>query len=301
MQSKMFSNVISHLNPSIKVRTILLIIAIIYITPISGNSQNIMKSKPFVIGETIEIFSKELSETRTLNIYLPDGYNEKDSTKYHVVYLLDGGADEDFIHVAGLYQFNNFSWIDRVPKSIVVGIVNRDRRRDFTFPSTIPEELKRYPTAGRSAKFMAFIERDLKPFINKAYKTNRAATLIGQSLGGLFAVEVLLKKPDLFDRYIIISPSLWWDDGSLLKIETNPADADKIKNLSVYVGVGKEGLGPSSIPHVMVVDANLLVEKLKKDKFNVYFDYLPNEDHATISHQAIFNALRILHPLSENK
>ena len=70
-------------------------------------------SKPFVLGYIDEIQSKELSEKRVLNIYLPEGYKKEDSIKYPVIYLLDGSADEDFIHVTGLIQFNNFSWINR--------------------------------------------------------------------------------------------------------------------------------------------------------------------------------------------
>lgn len=100
-------------------------------------------SKPFVLGVIEEIQSKELSENRTLNIYLPEGYKQDDTTKYPVIYLLDGSADEDFIHVVGLVQFNNFPWINRVPKSIVVGIANVDRKRDFSFPTTIEEDKKK--------------------------------------------------------------------------------------------------------------------------------------------------------------
>src|SRR6185295_13273419 len=71
-------------------------------------------SKPFVLGVIDELHSNELGENRILNIYLPEGYNKNDTTKYPVTYLLDGSADEDFIHVVGLFQFNNFSWINRV-------------------------------------------------------------------------------------------------------------------------------------------------------------------------------------------
>ena len=173
-------------------------------------------SKPFVLGEIIELQSKVLSEKRILNIYLPQGYNPNDSINYPVTYLLDGSADEDFIHVVGLFQFNNFSWINRVPKSILVGIANVDRRRDFTYPSTIAENQKRDPTSGKSANFISFIESELQPFIEKIYKTNNSKTIIGQSAGGLLATEILIKKPKLFNKYIIISPSLWWDNGSLL-------------------------------------------------------------------------------------
>ncbi len=68
---------------------------------ISAQKNNAVKSKPFVLGIINEIDSKILSEKRILNIYLPDGYNENDSIKYPVIYLLDGSADEDFIHIAG--------------------------------------------------------------------------------------------------------------------------------------------------------------------------------------------------------
>jgi len=95
-------------------------------------SQPKSQSKPFILGEILEINSLELAEKRTLNIYLPAGYSRAHSSRYPVIYLLDGSADEDFIHVAGLVQFNNFPWINRLPESIVVGIANTNRKRDFT-------------------------------------------------------------------------------------------------------------------------------------------------------------------------
>ena len=130
-------------------------------------------AKPFVLGVIDEIQSKELGEKRILNIYLPEGYKTEEATKYPVIYLLVGSADEDFIHIAGLVQFNSFEWINQVPKSIVVGIATVDRRRDFTFPTTIEKDQKRFPTSGHSDKFIAFIEKELQPFIAKKYKKLR--------------------------------------------------------------------------------------------------------------------------------
>jgi predicted alpha/beta superfamily hydrolase len=254
--------------------------------------------KPFVLGLIDEITSVQLGEKRILNIYLPEGYHEKDTVTYPVIYLLDGSADEDFIHVAGLIQFNSFSWVNRVPKSIVVGIATVDRRRDFTFPTTITEQKTNAPTSGHSDRFIAFLEMELQPFIEHNYKTNKSKTIIGQSLGGLLATEILLKKPELFNKYVIISPSLWWDNGSLLNQSSDLLKGDFSYQTNIYVGVGKEGLAPGLIPHVMEVDANLLAEKLKAGKsksVSVFFDYLPEEDHATISHQAISNALKVLY------
>jgi hypothetical protein len=253
------------------------------------------KAKPFVLGEVEEIHSKVLAEKRILNIYLPEGYSRNDTVRYPVIYLLDGSADEDFIHIVGLVQFSSFDWVQQLPKSIVVGIATVDRRRDFTFPTAIPEDREKYPTAGHSDKFIAFLETELQPFVENRYKTRGAKTIIGQSLGGLLATEILFKKPALFTKYIIVSPSLWWDNGSLLNQTPRILKESFTQPTDVYIGVGKEGLTPTATPRVMEVDANVLADKLKSTKsktVKVAFDYLPEEDHATIMHQAVSNAFK---------
>lgn len=208
-----------------RISLFILIFILIFITnhifSQSNKTLQLENSTPFVLGVIDEIQSKVLAEKRILNIYLPEGYNKNDTTKYPVIYLLDGSADEDFIHVVGLVQFNNFSWINRVPKSIVVGIATVDRRRDFTYPTSVKADKKKYTTAGKSGKFIAFIETELQPYIESRYKTGKSKTIIGQSLGGLLATEILFKKPALFSKYIIISPSIWWDNGSLLHQTSN--------------------------------------------------------------------------------
>jgi predicted alpha/beta superfamily hydrolase len=262
-----------------------------------NHSKQTQTSKPFVLGVIDEIQSKELAEKRILNIYLPEGYNPKDSTKYPVIYLLDGSADEDFIHVVGLVQFYNFEWVNQLPKSIVVGIASVDRKRDFTFPTVSEDLKKRFPTTGHSDKFIAFIEKELQPYMDSHYKTSNDKTLIGQSLGGLLATEVLLKKPAIFNKYIIISPSLWWDNGSLLDQSSAILEENYRQPTNIYIGVGKEGLTPTEKPRVMEVDANILADKLKGTKsknVQVHFDYLPLENHATIMHQAVMNAFKMI-------
>lgn len=245
------------------------------------------ETKPFVLGETFQIDSKELNEIRTINIYLPSGYSRDSSYTYPVVYVLDGSANEDFIHIAGLVQFLNMYQL--MPNSIVVGISNIDRKRDYTFPTTIEQDKKDFPTTGGSAKFIAFIEAELQPAIQNKYKTNDSKTIIGQSLGGLVATEVLLKKPNLFSNYIIISPSLWWDNESLLKQAPELLKNSTDKKISVFVGVGKEG-------KVMENDAKNLAIVLKTQKhIFTHFEYLPNEDHATILHRAVYRAMEVFY------
>lgn len=256
-------------------------------------------ARPFTIGVIEQLKSDVLGEMRTLNIYLPEGYQKNDTTKYPVVYLLDGSADEDFIHIAGLYQFNSFPWVNRVPKSIVVGIATVDRRRDFTYPTSIAKDREQYKTTGHSAAFISFIEKELQPFIEKKFNVSNTKTLIGQSLGGLLASEILFTKPQMFNQYIIVSPSLWWDNGSLLAREPELQKESFSQPTKIYIGVGKEGVVPGDNPRVMEVDANLLADKIKGTKskaVRVWFDYLPEEDHGTILHQAVANALRLLNP-----
>lgn len=268
-------------------------ILITFLLLIAGSTIS-QAQKPIVLGETHEIQSVQLSEKRTLNIYLPPGYTSTDTTHYPVIYLLDGGLDEDFIHVTGLVQFNSFSWVNRVPESIVVGIANTDRKRDMTFPSAMKGDKQRLPTSGGSAKFIAYIEKEVQPYINSKFRTTTSRTIIGESAGGLLATEILFTKPALFNKYILISPSIWWDNGSLLK---RTITAQPQSNTDIYIAVGKEGLAPCEEPHVMEVDANLLYDKIvnfHNRNISVYFDYLPEETHATIAQQALLNAFKVL-------
>ncbi len=241
--------------------------------------------KPFIIGETIEINSQILGEKRIINIYLPQGYASDDTTLFSVIYLLDGTADEDFIHVSGLVQFCNYPWINILPPSIVVGIANVDRKRDFTYPTNIEADKLAFPTTGGSANFIRFLETELQPAIAKNYRTSGDKTIIGQSLGGLLATEILLKKPEMFNQYIIISPSLWWDGESLLKHDPKTLVAKPPKK--VHISVGNEG-------RVMERDARHLYKLLKSSDINVGYNCLGKEDHATIMHKALFEAFQWL-------
>jgi predicted alpha/beta superfamily hydrolase len=241
---------------------------------------------PLNIGIIDHVQSAALGEDRTLNIYLPDGYDKDTTTKYPVIYLLDGSKDEDFIHVVGVVQF--LTMIQAMPNSIVVGIANVDRKRDFTYPSANKADVKLVPTSGGSAKFMTFLETEVQPHIQKFYKVSNNKTLIGQSLGGLLATEVLLKKPSLFTQYIIVSPSLWWDTENLLKGAVGMRRSHSYKGINAYLAVGNEG------PQ-MVSDAKKLSQILKADRdLRSTYSYLPKEDHLTILHNAVYEALLAL-------
>ena len=237
------------------------------------------------IGKRIEIKSNILKENRVLNIYLPQSYETDSSKAYPVIYLLDGSKDEDFIHITGIVQFGSFSWINMIPESIVVGIANTDRKKDFTYPSNNKLDQDEFPTSGESEKFIKFLKQEALPFINEKYRTTQTKTLIGQSLGGLVGTEILLKTPHIFDNYIIVSPSLWWDDESLLEEEIADFDSSK----QIYIAVGKEG-------EVMERTAKKLYKKLDDLQMlesKVYFDFLEDKSHGDALHQAVYNAFEL--------
>ncbi|WP_345204544.1 alpha/beta hydrolase [Chryseobacterium ginsengisoli] len=249
--------------------------------------------KPLTIGEIRTLKSKILNEERILNIYLPQNFDKTKS--YPIIYLLDGSMNEDFIHVTGLVQF--FNQMYSMPETIVVGIANIDRKRDFTFHTDLKDLQKDYPTTGHSDKFIDFLEKELKPYVESQFKTTDKY-LFGQSLGGLLATEILLKKPEMFNNYFIISPSLWWDDESLLKqanlLLSKIPDTKKF----IYVSVGK------GEHKVMVKDAQDLFDVLKKSNkknWAVEYKMMDLDNHATILHRSLYEGLVKMFPYKEPK
>lgn len=247
---------------------------------------------PFTIGETRIIRSKILNEKRTLNIYLPEAF-QKDKA-YPIVYLLDGSANEDFIHIAGLVQFFNMQF--QMPDCIVVGIANIDRKRDFTFPTDLPDLKKEFPTTGSSDKFIAFLETELQPYINTTYKTNGTNYIIGQSLGGLVATEILLTKPQLFTHYLIVSPSLWWDNESLLQKAKTLLAEKRDTHTYVFMAVGAEE-HPTMIKDAK--ELNAIFREANQPYLTIDFMELANENHASILHQSISEAFKKLFPIKK--
>lgn len=262
-------------------RLVLFLFGILFIS--TANAQ----TTPFTIGEVQQIRSTELNETRTLNIYLPEGYEKNTQQTYPVIYLLDGSANEDFVHIAGLVQF--LTMIEKMPPTIVVGIANVDRKRDFTFPTTVEKDKKDFPATGHSAAFIRFLEKELQPYVKQHFRTNSVRTLIGQSLGGLLATEILVEHTHLFNRYVIISPSLWWDNESLLAKIEKPFRSTGI-DAKIFIAVGTEG-------KKMEDDAKMLADKLRSEPIQgmlVEFVPMPAETHLTILHNSVYKGLQVL-------
>ena len=206
-----------------------------------------------------------------------------------MLYLIDGGVEQDFVHIAGLSQHATISGSFR--EMIVVGIETVDRRRELTFPATHDASLRTdYPTHGESATFRAFIADEVKPWVEGRYRTDGFDAVMGESLAGLFVMETFLRQPQLFDAYVSIDPSIWWDNNALAGkaaglLATHPRGNRRIY-LAVANGEPAMRFGQASIAQTLMSGSPPVA--------SVLYDIMDDEEHSTIYHRAALDALRVM-------
>jgi len=239
---------------------------------------------PLAIGETFTIDSKVLNETRRINVYLPPDYSASNDVRLPVLYMPDGGVAEDFLHIAGLVQISIANGTMR--PFMLVGIENTVRRRDLAGPTQNEEDKKIAPQAGGSAAFRDFIRKELKPEVNARYRTMRESAIVGESLAGLFAIETFLLDRDLFDIYIAVDPSVWWNDARLVDgaADRLREGASSAKTLYFVSSEEKETAA------ILTRFATLL--KAHSGATRWHYEPMPEEKHSTIFHPAALKAFR---------
>lgn len=243
------------------------------------------KSVPITIGTSQTLASKPLGEARKINVILPPGYDKATAKRYPVIYLIDGGVDQDLLHVAGVVQLGSI-W-GRMGDAILVGVETRDRRRELVGKTSDPDLLKKYPTAGSSAAFRAFLRDEVKPMVERQYRTTGNNVVIGESLAGLFIVETFMVEPALFDGYAAIDPSLWWDKEALSRRSATIGPAQRGKRL--YVALAKEQIESPAA-------ANRVTAAARSAGADLCVAARPDQTHATIYQQVEAQALQFLLP-----
>ncbi|MCP5054058.1 MAG: hypothetical protein GY940_43215 [bacterium] len=246
-----------------------------------GQERDIIQGDQLLMGKIVKLHSKVLNETRELWIYLPDGYR-RSKQHYPVLYLLDG--DSQFHHVTGITQF--LSRLERIPKLVVVGIVNTNRDRDF---------LSRYwktsdwPAKTGAKEFRSFLEGELIPFMDKTYRTSSNRILVGHSLGGIFCIETFLTNPELFSAYIAVSSTLQWADDYLVK-----EAPERLRSLSPFkrdkfLYFTNSGQDKESWKQNRQLEAVLKKTPLKKLRWE--FSFREKETHGSNVHGSVYDGL----------
>lgn len=243
---------------------------------------------PIVIGRSYALPLAIMGATREINVWLPPGYADNGKT-YPVLYVLDGGQDQDFHHISGLAQLGTVVGTTR--DVIVVGIASVDRRNELALPTTDPDLIARYPTQGQSERFRRFVAEEVQPFIETRYRTSGETALMGESLAGLFVVETFLKEPQMFDAYVAVSPSLWWDGGELARQSGARLRDQSNAPRTLILTLGDEG--PEMQAPMDVLTANL--RDYAMPGVTWIFTPRPTETHATIYHGAALDAFRQLY------
>jgi len=169
--------------------------------------------------DTLAITSRALGEVRRVNVHTPRGYSPSNATRYPVLYMPDGGLDEDFPHIVN--TVDSLIALGAIRPVIVVGVPNTERRRDLTGPTRVKSDSAIARRVGGSDAFRRFFRDELIPAIDRRYRTTSERAIVGESFAGLFIVETFLHEPGMFDHYIAFDASLWWNHGAL--VDSAPA------------------------------------------------------------------------------
>jgi predicted alpha/beta superfamily hydrolase len=230
------------MNKRYSLRSLLLVLALSSVhstTALSqaNNTVRVAKTDSVLAYETFTIQSARVGEARKINVYTPPGYIGT-RREYPVLFMPDGGIDEDFPHV--IKTVDSLIAAHAIRPIIVVGIPNTQRRRDMTGPTSVKSDSAIAPRVGGSAEFRRFIHEELVPEIGRRYRTTGERGIMGESLAGLFVLEQFLLDPGLFNHYIAFDPSVWWNSGAL--IDSSAALIAKLdsKPRTLYLSTSKE-------------------------------------------------------------
>lgn len=259
---------------------------LLYVGACSPQKSNQPDNK-IVIGKVDSLHSKILNEERKIWVYVPIVSEFNTAHNYPVVYLLDG--DDHFRSVASMIQ--HLSEIQRntiLPQMILIGIPNTDRGRDLTPP--IDER------SGKTSGFASFIEKELIPYVDSVYPTTQFRTLIGHSLGGLFAINTLINHTQLFKSYVAIDPSI---SQELLKQADKVLKEKDFTENSLYLAIANSGfelLEDTSTNNHYRTYFKLMnyIETNKQNSLKFAWKFYKDDDHNSVPLIAEYDGLRFI-------
>ena len=230
---------------------------------------------PIPAHDTFTVASRALGEARLVNVHAPSGYQASSAARFPVLYMPDGGLDEDFPHVVN--TVDSLIALGAIRPVIVVGIPNTERRRDLTGPTRVATDSAIAKHVGGSAAFRRFLRDELVPAVRARYRTTEERAIVGESLAGLFVVETFLREPSLFTHYVALDPSVWWDRGALVDSAAARLTAFDRAPRTLYLATSLE-------PSTAVGTARLAALLQAAPPAGLQWTYEPRPDltHATI-------------------
>lgn len=240
----------------------------------------------------VTVPSEIMGKTREVNILLPQGYTSS-TERYPVIYLLDGGVSQDWPTYST--SIREAMATGKVRPAILVGIATEDRQNELTERSTDRRIIRQWPNHGQSERFRRYITTEVKPLVESQYRTNGDDTVIGESAAALFIVEAFLRQPTLFDRYLAVSPSLWWDRESLSKNAASLLAAHPEGERQLLLTIGDEGGQMQS-----GMDRLVLALRNNPPK-GLVWEYEPrhSETHSTVFAASAIDFLSRAYPVTE--
>ena len=251
------------------------------------------------IGQRLLIKSQVLGEDRPYWVYVPESYNDETNSpiKYPVLYLLDG---DGFFHSAtGLVQYMSagIGFNAQIPEMIVVAIPNTDRSRDLTPTHTTVDldgsEMPFSESSGGGDKFLQFIEEELQPEIESSYRTQPFNVLVGHSHGGLLATHAMLESRQIFQAYIAIDPSLWWDEGVMIRRAKDLLQNAETLNGHIYISMANTvvpGFDSQSVKDP-ITEFSALLKSAESPEFRSELQYFEAEDHGSVPLLSLYHGL----------
>lgn len=208
--------------------------------------------------------------------------NKKSKQPYAQLYLLDSASN--YRHVSGLVEFLVRN--QRIPPTLVIGINNSDRNKDFYSPPCRPENSNSTQSYDAD-NFINFLTIELMPWVDKNYDTHPLKVLIGQSAGGYFALYTLLTKSSSFDAYIIADPSVWWNEYEIVKRGEEVMSKGEQITASVFISdQNRGGPGLAAVDELNKIAAST--------EIRWHHNRMLNETHGTIAHRTIHDGLEFV-------
>lgn len=238
------------------------------------------QSPALKIGQEYSIESKVLGEKRSFWVYVP---KEAEQQPCPVLYLLDG--QWNFHYATGLVRQMISS--GDIPPVYVVGVINANRSRDLT---PAGPDGSSNPRFGGAEQFLRFLSEELHPFLDSTYPLHPFRILAGHSFGGLFTIYSMMKKPDFFQGFIALSPSLGRNNEQQVQIAEVHFKASDHPSQRLFLAVGNEG----GYTQLSSEKFNRVLHETEPKGLTWRYQHWPEENHVSITIPGLRRGLQYL-------